>query len=65
MSSRAPVLIAPPVDTTTMDPNRVLPAAEALGKRKRKEVAVFVKVLLDYLHKNEPGLKEQMKMVSC
>ena len=39
-------------------------SSSSLGRRKRKEVAVFIKVLLDYLHRSEPALIQRVKDVS-
>jgi hypothetical protein len=63
--SSSPVLIVP--SQYIIDPAiDFLPPSgmpETSGKKKRKEVAVFVKVLLDYLNRSEPSLKGQVKQV--
>jgi hypothetical protein len=76
MSGSSPVLIAAPTLTPAiMDPlqsSRLHHQHHTMmggrgptmtGRRKRKEVAVFVKVLLDYLHRSEPALKDRVKEV--
>jgi hypothetical protein len=39
------------------------PSSSIVRKRRRKEVAVFVKVLLDYLERTDPALMQKTKKV--